>query len=174
MKKVFLILSAVLLLSVLSVIAQGTETSIKLVQKNPSDWSVVQGGFSSTLFLYQMMEVQWLPCSWNKAYNCKTYGYVDYYSVIPTGKVKPNTSYTLVYYGFDSHNDEWNYVTCIQSKNSGSYGYLNFGGKYKWTSFLNDGLNQKFWIVPTADLDCANNKFVAWNPSNILFETRTI
>ncbi len=175
-KQIALFLGFLILASVSSVIAQGTEISIPLVQKDPATWNPVNGGMSSTLFLYQMSESYWKPCYYYNGewISCKGYRMADWYSVIPSGSVKKNTGYTLVYYGDATHNDEWNYVTCIASKNSGSYGYLSFGGKYNWSKFLNDGKQQKFWIVESKDLDCANNKFLAWNPNTILFETKTI
>jgi hypothetical protein len=77
------------------------------------------------------------------------------------------------------------YVTCIASGKSSSTnvkeagkwvkkGHLKMSGNFNWTQMRDNGKAEKFWIVPSTDVDCANNKFLAWNPDNYLFETKTI
>jgi hypothetical protein len=89
--------------------------------------------------------------------------------------VKPLTSYTIIYYGYNGQNDVWPVATCISTATSWSSGWVSFPTmSFDYRSFYNDGINQKFWIVPTADLDCVNHQFIAWNPSGILFEQATV
>jgi hypothetical protein len=183
MRKQLILASLISLFLVSSVFAWvGQEESFKVVQKIPSDWSIVAGGYSSTLFFNQLMTVQWVPCGATK---CKTYVPVDYVSVVPTGNVQPNTEYTLIYYGDATNNDVWPYATCIVSGKSSSVsvkeggkwvtkGYLSMQGQFKWTDFIGNKKAEKFWVVPTKDLDCANHKFIAWNPLDYLFETKLI
>lgn len=119
-------------------------------QKNPTDWSIVRYGYQGIIYGKN--------------------GKMQFYA-----KVKPSTSYTLIYYGDTTHNDEWPYATCIVSATSSAKGWaLSSLQPFNYAAMLDDSLNQKFWLVPTADLDCANSKFLAWNPTQIVFDTATI
>jgi len=187
-KQISLMLGLLMVLSLMVSVSAwvGEEQSINLVQKDSSDWSTIEGGNSANLFLNQQMSVVWKSCKVaGVKTQCKTYVTTDKYS-LTSGNVVPNTKYTLVYYGYGSHNDEYPYVTCIKTVKSGSLsvnmgaegwvtkGTLSMSGTYKWTDFLDDGIDQKMWLVPTKDLDCTNHKFKNWNPDSILFETSTL
>ena len=119
-----------------------------LVEKNPSDWSVVDGG----------------------AWGLLNGHYGKYLKFWGTG-LEPNTDYTLIYYGDDCHNDVWPYATCIKSMTTSLNGRTgSVVAKFSYGSFLDDGVNQKFWLVSSSDVDCDAGMMIAWNPTEYLFE----
>lgn len=90
--------------------------------------------------------------------------------------LEPNTRYTLIYYGDETHNDEWPYATCIETFRTDRRGshpmtHENFD---RLDEFLTDSVGQKFWVVPTRDLDCAAGRFIDWNPAEYFFEWNTV
>lgn len=168
-----------LIASVLSVSAwAGGYTSFKLVEKNPSDWSVVDGGHEGKLTISQSLGVEWTPVvtPWF-TYNVKTY-VINNAMSFSSSNLESNTDYTLIYYGDATHNDEWNYATCIANGVSSSIGKLNVKGiyvtPYSYGDILKDDFQQKFWLVESSDVDCDNGEMTAWNPTNYLFETKTV
>ena len=174
MKK--LLFLPIMLLMVGTVFAySASPNKIGLTQKDPNDWSVVDGAKGEVQLKYR--------------YNVFRRGlegvgrYLKVFRYYPQTarvsaklkKAEPKTEYTLIYYGTEGHNDEWNYATCISSKKTNSRGNALFlSQKFNWLPFIDDGLDQKFWIVKSSDVDCANNQMTAWNPNEYLFETRTI
>jgi len=88
---------------------------------------------------------------------------------------EPYTDYTLIYYGFGEHNDVWNHATCITSGRTNRNGNVRMRTQpFDYIPFYYDDIAQKFWIVTSSDVDCENNQMTAWNPSEYLFETRTV
>jgi len=145
--------------------------STKLVEKDPTDWSIVKGGAYGTFGGYQSTAVTW-ENGWKEYYNADYLYFMSGWNVLPK-----YTDYTVIYYGDAEHNDVWPYATCIMSGNSGSYGYLKLNGAadaFEWSDLMNDGIDQKFWLVLSSDVDCDQGKMTAWNPTEYLFEVATI
>lgn len=114
------------------------------------------GLYKSTIYGYQTQTVVWNPY--------KTYVTKDWISVVPTGKVKANTDYTLVEFVTKLK------ITCLNSGVSSSQGYLNLPSvEYAWTAKKADAKVQQLMIVPTSQLDCSAGKFVSYKASDILF-----
>lgn len=96
--------------------------------------------------------------------------------------LEPLTHYTLIYYGDAAHNDVWNYATCIPTKFTNSFsvktstlGQLSANTfAFDYSSFIGDEVAQKFWLVPSSDVDCIAGKMTSWNPTRILFEHETV
>jgi len=88
----------------------------------------------------------------------------------------PKTKYQLIYYGDETHNDVWNYATCIgRPQRTSTHGYFKGSSwNYDFSGFLNDDVPQKLWVVPATDVDCDAGRMIAWNPSGYLFEHATI
>lgn len=155
-KKIYtLILTLILLMSVFvfakPIGINKQSYNIKLVQKNPSDWSTVKGGSYGNLLLWYGNQAQIIGL-----------------------KLKPDTKYTLIYYGYDGHNDVWPYATCITTAMTNSKGNLNAKATFDYSGFVNDNFNQKFWLVLSSNVECDNHKMIAWNPISYLFEMKTI
>ena len=130
-------------------------------------WVPIANGIIGSLFGYQYYQTIWVGGV--KKTVLQDYMWFQSWNIVP------NTNYTLIYYGNGSNNDIWPYATCIQTKKSTAAGYLTMSiSNFKWSNFLNDGIDQKFWLVRTSDVDCLNNKMIAWNPANYLFESQTI
>ncbi|OGM03225.1 hypothetical protein A3K72_01785 [Candidatus Woesearchaeota archaeon RBG_13_36_6] len=159
MKKALIVLVMICVLAT-TVMALGTNikpvcklgTTLNLVEKNPSDWSVVSGGAKATI-----MDI----CN-PMVYLLKGYS------------LAPNTKYTLIYYGDATHNDVWPYATCLGSGTSDFFGRVLFGGMPGFGKYFNDGVNQKIWLILSSDVDCAAGKMTKWNPTEYLFEYNTI
>ena len=145
---------ALLAMSVIPVMAWGgsTKVKMKLVQKDPTTWNPVPGGMEGDLLMMFKKRV------WFKSRN-----------------LQPRTEYTLIYYGYDGHNDEWPWATCIKSGKSDFGGRIQLFNKNFWyQDFIDDGINQKIWLVKSSDVDCVIHKMTAWNPTEYLFEWNTI
>lgn len=127
--------------------------NLRMVEKDPTTWQQVYGGASAILYGNPL------------CMNLFGFG------------LEPNTDYTLVYYGDETHNDEWNHVTCVKQTRT----YVN-GNLYQKCihSPLVDGLvgdsqyDQKLWVVLSSDVDCSAKKFIAWQPAEYLFERNLI
>ena len=125
--------------------------SIKIVEKNPDDWSIIKKGAYGQIFFSKGDRLQF------------------------TGfKLSPNTEYTLIYYGANANNDVWPYATCIKKTLSNKYGRFRDIGTFDYSGFVKDNIPQKFWIIKSSDVNCANNQMTAWNPTEYLFEEQTI
>ena len=120
-----------------------------LVEKIPyEDWPVVENGAWGLLS-----------------------GYYGKYLMFWGKGLEKNTEYVLIYYGYDEHNDEWPYATCIGIITTDNYGYTgSVSIKWDYKDFLYDDITQKFWLVKADDVDCENHRMVAWNPTEYLFE----
>jgi hypothetical protein len=138
---------------------------LKLVQKNETDWSIVDGGahgnFNGALFKSKII------------FNAEG--------------LAPKTSYALI-----SYKEPWNGVgsIVIATGKSSAAGKLQIKGvdlKNKlvyndYTGYTTgdyiDVKGAKVWLVPTSDLSATviggETSFIAWNPSTYLFETRLI
>ncbi|MBD3354040.1 MAG: hypothetical protein GF364_21340 [Candidatus Lokiarchaeota archaeon] len=125
--------------------------AIELVEKNPVTWEIVEGGAHGYLKLFR-----------GSAMFAKGY------------RLEPETEYTLIYYGDETHNNQYPYATCIGSSVSDEDGKLLIMAHYDYSDMVNDGIDQKFWVVLSNDLDCGLGRFTTWNPTEYLFETETI
>jgi hypothetical protein len=127
--------------------------SIKIVEKNPNNnnWSIIKNGAYGQIFF-------------SKGNNLLFTGF----------KLKPNSGYTLIYYGYDGFNDAWANATCIKNAVTNKYGRLRDIGTFDYTGFIKDNIPQKFWVIQSSDVDCDNHKMIAWNPTEYLFEMQTI
>lgn len=153
MKKLLAFLGAIITLFLISsVMASGSSFNLKLAQKDPSTWITVKKGGTGNVLL----------------------SHGDRASAV-IRKMEPKTEYTLVYYGFEGNNDVWPYATCITSgkTNKNGAGALK-RAVFNYKGFIDDGKNQKFWVVLSSDVDCVNHRMVAWNPTEYLFEQRVI
>lgn len=165
MKKTYIVTLALILFSVITaqgILALMIPTNIppiSLVQKDPNTWNVIDNGiYGEAIFSI-------------------------YYFPKPSQKIKsriranawglePKTKYTLIYYGYMENNDVWPYATCITSGKTSSKGFVRMqSGNFDFIPFLDDGKNQKFWIVKSEDVDCKNHMMTNWNPNKYLFET---
>lgn len=160
-----------------------------LVQKDPSDWSTVDGATADLKLSSKIGLVRAEPLLGQVTYDYEKYG--DKAKLHPIVKkiffnkkikkvinevsvrlkdAEPYTQYTLIYYGNEENNDVWPFATCIASDKTNRKGSASFEGEFDWTK--KEG--QKFWVVKSSDVDCNNGKMIAWNPTEYLFETRTI
>ncbi len=138
------------------------EPKVNVVKKYPNNWSVVQGGAHGEL----IFSIYNFPAS-----SKKTVSRIR----ANAWRLESRANYTLIYYGYNITNDVWPYATCITSSKAGSNGFVRMqSGNFDFTSFLNDGKNQKFWIVKSEDVNCTSHMMTAWNPTEYLFEEQTI
>lgn len=136
-----------------------TVERIDIVEKD-SSWNPVEGGAHGVIEL----------------------SYVTKFDKIMAQKVRakvwdlePKTKYTLIYYGDETHNDVYPYATCLKTFKTSTQGYKKTTGRnFEFSSFLDDGVAQKFWVVKASDVDCKNNVMTAWDPNEYLFEMKTI
>lgn len=119
-----------------------------LVEKNPVDWTVVEGG------------------AWGKM----TYSTVgpSFDFVFNGHGLLPEVEYCLIYYP-----DPWpgNDLVCL------ACGFPNNGGNLNLQESIECGDSvegAKIWLVLADDVDCDNRLMVAWNPSYYLFEYNLI
>lgn len=169
MKKyiIFSLIASILLVSLISASQFNYKTyNLKVVQKD-ANWNVVENGQKANILLSHGVRT-WLV-------NGKPKNMLEFRASAILLGLKPNTDYTLIYYGDVEFNDVWNHATCI------THGVTNQGGNvrlpegiFDYSNFINDGINQKFWIVKSEDLSCEDFKFKAWHPSEYLFETESI
>lgn len=166
-RKILLSLAVVLLLSVplmtsVSVLALNYDHPTKapngpkgnsnvahlyLVEKDPNDWTIVVDG----------------ACGKMK-YNLEG---SEFEYVFNGHNLKPDTKYTLIYYGDDTHNDEWPYATCIDSGTSDLDGDLHLKGSFDFKYDLEDA---KIWLVLSEDVDDGSGQMIDWDPEEYLFE----
>jgi hypothetical protein len=133
--------------------------NIDLSQKDATTWEELEGADGNVLLSHR--------------YN-RNRGFVGRAKAI-IKKAEPNTDYTLIYYGDETHNDVWPYATCITSGTTNRLGNVRMPqAEFDYIKFIDDGVDQKFWVVPSSDVDCNAGKMAVWNPGTILFETETI
>lgn len=165
-----------------------SEVRLDLVQKNPADWSTVNGATAEVIFSKTTgafnTELPLGDCSrrtlegnpickkiWFNTKEVRTVYGID----AKLKKAEPKTDYTLIWYGYDGHNDVWPYASCISSEITNKAGNANFRGvETDSMNFLSNNIPEKYWIVLSSDVDCTNHKMIAWNPTKYLFETRTL
>ena len=161
MKKILSMLAMLLLtIGIVGVSAGGycTLDSVKLVQKDPVTWIPIANGLSANFRGYA---------------DCVKYRpeLTSYY--LNTYKLEKGIDYTLIYYGNAGNNDVWNYATCMGTiKGTGGYQFMTV--KYNYAQWLKPDIAEKFWLVLSSDVDCVNGIMTAWNPSEYLFETKTL
>lgn len=144
--------------------AWGSEVGgLKLVEKDPSDWSVVEGGGEGLLKFKMYRTFPWM-----------TYMYQTVR--VSVYNLEPKTYYQLIYYGNEEYNDVWPYATCLgDSFRTGSVGQgKSKTAKFNYVEMTLDDVDQKLWVVLADDVDCENREMIAWNPSEYLFEYNTI
>lgn len=125
-----------------------------LYEKNPSDWSIVDGG------------------AWGKmAYNLAgpTFDYV-----FNGHGLAPNTEYSLIYYA-----DSWpgnNPGALVASGVSNDGGNIHLSGSPDLNMDLPGAADAnypggaKIWLVLSSDYDAGLTKMTGWNPAEYLFE----
>lgn len=144
---------------------------LKLVEKNPTDWTIVEGGaqgnFNGALFKKKII------------FNAQG--------------VAPTTTYALISYNEPDPADPWNYGAGskviatgtsnadqkLQIKNVNLKDNLLY---YDYTDYptgdYREGTGAKVWLVPISDLTSSTvggeTAFNTWNPTTYLFETRLI
>jgi len=134
--------------------------TLNLVQKD-SSWNEVENGARAVVTLSVVK-------NWKKV--------VQQRARVTAFGLKPKTKYQLVYYGDETHNDEWNYVTCLgKERKTSTQGYFK-GGSFEFNhlDMSQDDIAQKIWLVPSSDVDCNTGKLLVWKPSDILFETKAL
>ena len=133
--------------------------NLELVKKD-SNWEVVEGPEGNVIF--SVVATPWRIVQ--ERVRVSVWG------------LEPKTSYQLIYYGDETHNDVWPFVTCIgKPRTTSTQGHFKSGSyKFDYLSMTEDSINQKFWVVKSSDVDCEQGKMIAWNPTSYLFETRTI
>lgn len=169
MKKIVLgsTLSLLLVLAVLPFVTpasyiQTDDMILNLQEKNPADWSVVENGAFGQVTLSSIKSI---PSN----------TIISQRARVSVWDLEPRTKYTLIYYGDEEHNDEWNHLTCLKTQRTSTQGYFKSGSvKLNWGDWIDDGIGQKLWIVKTDDIDCQNKRFIAWNPEEYLFEENTL
>ncbi|MFH1212393.1 MAG: hypothetical protein V1659_05725 [Candidatus Woesearchaeota archaeon] len=142
---------ALLVPAVLAYISPLSTKEIALYEKNPADWSIIEGGAHGVVIMETgtMRTLVW--------------------------GLNPATEYTLIYYGDATHNDVWPYATCIKTFRTSLMGYArSLSGKFSYSGFLSDQTLQKFWVVKASDVNCATGRMTAWHPTEYLFESMTV
>lgn len=136
-------------------------SELQLHEKNPADWSIVEDG------AYGIVEFSVVNTPWK---------ILQERMKVEVHGLEPKTSYQLIYYGDETHNDVWNYATCIgEPKTTSTQGYFKSGStRYNFIDMMNDDIPQKFWVVLSSDVDCEQGKMTKWRPTEYLFEHNTI
>jgi len=127
-----------------------------LVEKDPSDWSVVPGG------------------AWGKMRYRPEATAFDF--VFNGHKLQSRESYTLLYYP-----DPWpgSGLICLGVGMVDDEGDVHIMGKIATGDLPaaadeNYPTGAKIWLVSSADVDCAGATMVGWNPTQYLFEKNLI
>ena len=133
---------------------------LNLAEKD-SSWNIIEGGASGIIKFTTITRFGRLI---QQRAQVKVYG------------LEPKTKYQLIYYGNEENNDVWPYATCIgKPRMTSTRGYFSSGSsQVNHLQMRDDGVAQKFWVVSASDVDCGQEKMIAWNPSEYLFETNTI
>lgn len=161
MKKIILAMMVISLFPMASALALFGHTvdTLNLFEKNPS-WEIVDG--ASGVIKFSTVN--------------SFFGIVQERASVTVYGLEPKTSYQLIYYGNEDHNDVWPYATCVgRPMTTNTNGYFKSGsGKINHVEMANDDVAQKFWVVLADDVDCENGVMTAWNPTEYLFEEHTI
>ena len=165
MKK-YIVMCLALSLFILPMVSAGsywmnTVDELSIVEKNPSDWSVVENGANGIVKFTVLSRRGRII---RERIRVTVYG------------LEPKTKYQLIYYGDETHNDVFPYATCIgKPRKTSTKGYFKSGSaKFSYLNMLDDGIAQKFWVVLASDVSCSEGKMIAWNPESYLFEENTI
>jgi len=130
---------------------------LRLVEKNPNDWSVVAGG-ARGLLRYTKTGVRF-------AFQFNAHG------------LSPNTSYTLIYYP-----DPWpgDGLICLARATTNCRGHIHMVG----AANIRNGLpaedddnypdGAKIWLVLTDDVNCSGKTMIDWDTGEYLFEDNLI
>lgn len=184
MRKLFVFgLMGLLLVGMVSAVQP--KATIVLEQKVPGSWEVLDG--SGYLFLKQTKLHIIEPYTYEHFVragktllltgNLHSYETRDV-AALRLRRLVPETGYTLIYYGDETHNDVWPYATCLLSFTTNRFGSYFDEGQMLETSylddFLSDGIAEKYWVVTSTDVDCELGRMIAWNPEDYLFEQETI
>ena len=128
---------------------------LMLYEKDPGDWSIVEGG-------------AWGKLSWkDAAANSRPLTFV-----FNGHGLEADTAYTLIYYGDESNNDVWPYATCIASGTADMYGDVHLSGTLPGIAV--DAEPNKIWLVLSSDVNCMSDVMTGWNPTEYLFEYNVI
>jgi len=134
--------------------------TLELVEKD-SSWNMVEEGARGIVTFSVITRFNWI---------------IQQRVRVSVWGLEPKTKYQLIYYGDETHNDEWPYATCIgRPRRTNTKGYFRGGStRYDHLWMKGDGIPQKLWVVPSSDVDCKNGIMTGWNPSEYLFETNTV
>ena len=121
--------------------------NLYLYEKDPSDWTIVEGGAWGKL-------IYW-PIAKEFKYN------------FSGSKLEKGMNYSLIYYP-----DPWpgNNLICLGFGTGNRYGRVYIKGSVD-TGTLTDA---KIWLVKSDDVDCEARKMINWNPTEYLFENNLI
>lgn len=151
------------------------DTTVNLVEKDPSDWSVVPEGDSGTL-----------------CYSMGCAGIMSYVFTLNT-PLEPETDYCLVFYTRNEagtwnpdtvwDNQDTGLITSMTTNENGELGYDPVSGSFDFNDYgfglecIDDGKDYdgtvcgaKVWLVPCDDYDEGEQEITNWNPNEFLFE----
>jgi len=157
------IMSLLLILSMVALPMALASSMVNIVQKvglaeKDSNWDVVEDGAHGVM----------------KFTTISRFGKLIQQRVqVTVYDLEPKTKYQLIYYGDEDHNDVWNHATCIgKERRTSTKGYFKSGSTH--IPEINNGVDEKFWVVKASDVDCKNKVMAAWNPEEYLFEMNTV
>lgn len=122
---------------------KGKPKHMKLVEKDPTDWSVVENGAWGTI----------------------TYREGQLF-VFNGHELEPGENYTLITYG------GWpGPVVCMGEGTVNENGDIHIMGETPDELLSDDpDIPVKIWLVLSADVNCEAGEMTAWNPTEYLFE----
>lgn len=163
MKKAAFVL-AMMALMVSSVFAATVTNTATVIEKPAATTNIP--GTSAKVFFYSN------PAVYDRSTG--TYGLpTEWVSIYNSGKKLPlNTDYTLIY-GVGTNAQVKADATCVTEFNTGKYGYFSTKTLFTYSGLKSDATAQRFWIVPSAGVDCGTGVITA-NNKNILFNGNTI
>lgn len=136
---------------------QSNQAHLYLYEKNPSDWSIVDGG------------------AWGKMTYNQSGPAFDY--VFNGHGLVPDNKYTLIYYP-----DPWpgTNLQCLGNGTANGGGNVNISGVVNTGSLpipADDNYpgGAKIWLVESTDVKCdATSGMIGWSPTEYLFENNLI
>jgi hypothetical protein len=127
---------------------------LDLVEKNPTTWDPVIDGAYGVVKFVNVNGLQKVRVSaWDLEPKTK-YQLIEYLE--PTGYWA--TTHTAICVG--------------NAYRTSNKGYFKSGSTN--IENIDNGVDQKFWVVPAAGVDCDAQKLIGWNPSEYLFETALV